>query len=256
MGGGTGTGMGINGEEILKREYPGRGLLIGFDGLKVFTVYFLTGRSPSSQARTLEYQGSKVFTKPTDPNVLAQGNPELLIYNAIACTDNLITVSNGRQTDTLFLEQICKDDEENDMLSSFKNALNQWNYEPDAPNYTPRICGVATRNEAYIGIIKKTDNQIVREIYPALEGKLTGITTYTGLNEKPVLKPYEGKPFTIDIPRNNPIDNIDTEILAKKVWGLINPEFRVSVAAVVLNTETLDSFRESYIINKNQENQK
>lgn len=217
----------IHGEEFLKREYPGRGIIIGFKEFDMYAVYFLMGRSPSSKARILEAKENVIYTKPTDPKVLAEGNPELLLYNALASTDDLITVSNGRQTDTIFLEQLCRNES---AIESFNNSLRQWRYEPDEPNYTPRISGIISKNCAYLGIIRNVNGKAVSEVHNVPEGTFQGITTYTGFNDKP-LPSYTGEPFIMDFPTG-----LNAKELAEQTWKLLNPNFKVSLAALVIDS--------------------
>ena len=95
-------------EAIAEMEYPGRLIALGRDptGEHNVVVYAVTGRSPSSQARTLEYNAddNTIFTKPTDPEVLEKGNPDLLLYDAIVMLDDSVAVSNGKQTEAFARE--------------------------------------------------------------------------------------------------------------------------------------------------------
>lgn len=228
----------MDGEEHLSKEYPGRGIILGYsddDSETVLScVYFVMGRKPSSKARILKKDSGIIFTEPTDKSVLNTGNPELLLYNAIVYHTNspvLITASNGRQTDTIFTEGLTRSGWFQ-WEKTFKNSLSQWLYEPDKPNFTPRIAGLVTssitvQNPAYLGIIKKVGNEAVREIFELKPGEMKGITTYNGENKDP-LHSYEGTPFSIELPTSS------AKEIAEYVWSLLNPEFRISLAAVII----------------------
>jgi IMP cyclohydrolase len=218
-------------------EYPGRGIIMGTTReQQLFCAYFVTGRSASSQARKFVNRGRIIATEPTDPETLAKGDPDLLIYNAIAWNDNVVAVSNGKQTDSVFTATACGIDN-----LSISNVTRQWNYEPDKPNFTPRISGrmiVTPSNYRYstmeLGIIKRRgeEKQAVREDFRLApefsdgNGKAYGITTYTGANEEP-LPPYEGKPFTI------PIEAYSPPGLCEELGDMVNRDFMVGIAAVI-----------------------
>jgi IMP cyclohydrolase len=244
----------MDAEEFLKKDYPGRGVIIGsFEATNLYCVYFVMGRSPSSQARLLKRDENLVFTEPTDLSVLQQGNPELLLYNAIAClpSEGLYAVSNGRQTDTIFTEFICKSQGLNlyklDSKKIFTDSLNQWNYEPDPPS-TPRIAGCIAEDN-YLGIIKKGKKGVVREVFKVKDDTLAGITTYSGENRNP-LPSYDGKPFTLNSVEDFIGYPYNAKDLGSYVWELLNPDFRVSLAALFANPfkHKLDFF----IINRNE----
>jgi len=233
----------MDGEEFLQRDYPGRCVIIGHEsGIKA-AVYFLMGRSPSSQARVLEKKDDLVFTKPTDYDVLSKGNPELLLYNALAVDNAVVAVSNGRQTDTIFTEQFCMKGVED----TFSKSLSQWMYEPDDPNFTPRVSGVITGLEeaiAYLGIIKRgPGGKAVREVFEVPPGKFMGIATYTGVNKNP-LPSYVGEPFTLDFSVGN------AKGMAERVWDLINPDFRVSLVAFL--SSEYEDISEFHVINRHE----
>ena len=227
--------------------YYGRGIIIGMTSDdKLFVAYFITGRSPSSKARKLNKEGGEnlIYTVPTDEKLLKTGNPELLIYNAMAWMPEpvhargysharIIAVSNGKQTDSVFTGALTT-------TRTLTDTTGQWNYEPDAPNYTPRISGRMfipgiegkPSNFAELGIIRKAkaDESAEREnFWPALsKGYADMLTTYTGLNADP-LPSFMGNPRRI-------------EIASGKIGGLVeeleprmgNPEFRVALATMII----------------------
>ncbi len=221
-------------ENLAKMEYPGRVIVIGTspkgDGI---VMYAITGRSPSSQARMLEIDTGKnqILVKPTDEETLKSGDPDLLIYPAIIIGEG-IAVSNGKQTadiNPLFREK----KNPTELLAS---ALSSWAYEPDEPNYTPRISGCLF-NGATLSIIKRADDGSSMRNYfeiPLIPGRGKMIATYTGINENP-LPSFTGEPVDVGLP----YANADAAVVA--FYEALGPDdgkdFRVAAAAVYRNTE-------------------
>ena len=124
-------------EELLKdNTYPGRGIIIGKtpDGTKAMTAYFIMGRSDNSRNRIFTEKTGEVFTEPFDASKVQ--DPSLIIYAAIRQYENNLIVTNGNQTDTIF--DGLKDGK------CFSRALESREFEPDGPNFTPRISGMLT----------------------------------------------------------------------------------------------------------------
>ncbi|MGD9347988.1 MAG: IMP cyclohydrolase, partial [Candidatus Aminicenantes bacterium] len=123
---------------LRNKEYPGRVIIIGRDPTEknVIVAYAITGRSPSSQARRIKITEDGAWVEPTDERTLSEGNRELLIYPAILYGQG-IAVSNGRQTSSI-VDNLSRELDPEDILRS---ALLHWDYEPDAPTFTPRISG-------------------------------------------------------------------------------------------------------------------
>lgn len=217
-------------EQIRRMTYPGRVIIIGtsLTGQRV-VLYAITGRSPSSQARRLEIDTArgKIFVKPTDEATLKTGNPDLLVYPAIICGTG-IAVSNGTQTEAVF-NRLAADAAAVDVLCS---CLPAWEYEPDAPNFTPRISGCITRNAALSIIKRASDGSALRYYFevPLIPGTGKMIATYTGENENP-LPSFTGEPQDVGIPWSNPAEAAQAlyEALGPVPGG---PDFRVAAAAV------------------------
>ncbi len=114
--------------------YPGRGIIIGKseDGTKAVTAYFIMGRSENSRNRVFIEQGDEVIIHPFDASKVE--DPSLIIYSPIRVYENNLIVTNGDQTDTVYDGLVAG--------MSFEEALTQREFEPDAPNFTPRISGV------------------------------------------------------------------------------------------------------------------
>ena len=124
------------GELIKDNAYVGRGIVLGKteDGKKAVSAYFIMGRSANSRNRIFTEKNGEVFTEPFDASKVE--DPSLIIYAAIRKFENKLIVTNGDQTDTIYdFVKVGK---------GFREALNTREFEPDAPNFTPRISGMAT----------------------------------------------------------------------------------------------------------------
>ena len=120
--------------ELSSNTYPGRGIVIGKteDGKKAVTAYFIMGRSSNSRNRVFVEDGQGIRTQAFDPSKLE--DPSLIIYAPVRVLGNKTIVTNGDQTDTIY--------EGMDKQLTFEQSLRSREFEPDAPNYTPRISGV------------------------------------------------------------------------------------------------------------------
>jgi len=222
-------------------EYPGRVIIIGKtpQGHSV-VMYAITGRSPSSQARNLIADESKklIYVRPTDEDILKTGNPDLLVYPAITF-GNGIAVSNGKHTEDITnnLDQTAHP------VDVLLKALNHWEYEPDDPNFTPRISGCVSLSAA-LNIIKRAeDGSAMRSFFEfsLIPGSGKMIATYTGANENP-LPSFSGEPQNISIPWPTAEDSVTA--LYENLGPEGNaPDFRVAAASVVMDPEGLVSFK-------------
>ncbi|MBE3129789.1 MAG: hypothetical protein IMZ54_03600, partial [Acidobacteria bacterium] len=137
-------------------EYPGRLIAMGLAsaGTKAVIVYAITGRSPSSQARKLVHRDSGVWVQPTDEDVLKKGNIDLLVYPALFFGQAGVAVSNGKQTadirDALLAGAA--------PVAVLSQALAAWDYEPDAPIFTPRISGCLVRGAAGLSVVRRGES--------------------------------------------------------------------------------------------------
>lgn len=234
-------------EALANMEYPGRFIIIGRDitGGNYVVVYGITGRSKPSQARRLNFVGDGVYVEPTDEEALKKGNPELLIYPAIGFKPGGIVVSNGRQT--IAIEE--KFDASIDPKEILEKALSDWEYEPDEPNYTPRISGCVTGISAALSIIKRAEEGIAERLYFDVSlnsGKGKLIATYTGANVNP-LPSFQGAPLDVELKGDDAEKTAELvyEALAPKITG---NDFRVSVASLYCNPST--GTRKVEIINR------
>ncbi len=223
-------------ETLSGMEYPGRVIIIGKSpqGDDVI-MYAITGRSPSSQARRLEIdeENKNVFVKPTDEEVLKTGQPDLLVYSAIMY-GNGVVVGNGKQTTNI---RSCID-REKEPVEVLLNGQRSWDYEPDKPNYTPRISGCITDKGAALSVTKRAEDGAVIKHYfdiPMIPGKGKMIATYTGVNEKP-LPSFSGEPIDVEIPGGTAQECVTAMYDALgPVEG--QPDFRVVAASVFVDAE-------------------
>jgi IMP cyclohydrolase len=232
-------------------EYPGRVIIIGQDtsGEHNVVVYAVTGRSASSQARKLECRKNVVWTRPTDVKILEQGNPDLLVYPALSMSSRII-VSNGKQTQDIVNQS---GGSAKEVLDS---VLKKWEYEPDAPIFTPRISGcILGPDQAALHIIKRgEDGSPERRSFCIRLCPGTGqfIATYSGENRDP-LKPFQGSPPDIQIREKSAQD------MAGAVYDSLGPDrglndYRVAVACVF--AKKLDMRRYSlFLINREERNE-
>jgi IMP cyclohydrolase len=217
--------------DLLLKEYPGRLIIIGKSRSagKVVIAYAITGRSPSSQARKILFEGATAWVRPTDEEILKQGQPDLLIYPAVRLASG-IAVGNGRQTQSVHDAM----SEGADPTAVLAAAHAPWEFEPDAPNFTPRISGCVTSGErAALSIIKRSPGGgVLRHYYefPLTPGEGYLIATYSGENRSP-LPSFEGDPLPVKL------DAPDAAAAAGELYAALapdagNPDFRVSAFCI------------------------
>lgn len=231
-------------DALTRMEYPGRLIILGRDptGDNNVIVYGITGRSPPSQARRLNLKKEGVFVEPTDEKTLKTGNPELLCYPALLFysdprTHDGIAVSNGQQTRDIYTGFL------NNPFLSLIRALSTWEYEPDQPNYTPRISGCVEK-DAVLSIIKRAADGSTTQQYfgvPLVQGRGKLLTTYVGPNVNP-LPSFEGEPHDVELAGRT------AQETAEAVYAALNAQLRVGVAVLHANRRTLE--RDIAIINK------
>ncbi len=228
-------------ERIKNSAYPGRGIVIGCspDGKNMVQIYWIMGRSENSRNRVFERDGSYMRTRARDPKKVV--DPSLIIYYPMKDIDGMHIVTNGDQTDTIF-DYISKG-------KTFKEALMTREFEPDPPNYTPRISGISYKNcKKYdLSILKAENNDPAKgkkeffEYDECTPGIGHCITTY--MDDGDPLPPFEGKPYPVRL--YNDIDET-----AKTFWNYLNKDNRVSLAVKFVRANT-DS-EKIKIINKNE----
>ena len=230
-------------QELKGNPYPGRGIVIGKspDGTKAMTAYFIMGRSENSRNRIFVEDGQGMRTQAFDPDKMT--DPSLVIYAPVRVLGNKTIVTNGDQTDTIY--------EGMDKQMTFEQALRSREFEPDAPNYTPRISGILHVENGsfnYAMSILKSDNgspESCNRFTFAYENPAPGeghfIHTYQSDGDP--LPSYEGEPKLVAIP-----DSL--EEFAEMLWASLNEDNKVSLFVRSIHIATGESV--SKIINKNQ----
>ena len=228
--------------ELSSTSYPGRGIIIGktADGTKAAIAYFIMGRSENSRNRVFVTEGEGIRTEAFDPSKLE--DPSLIIYAPVRVLGNKTIVTNGDQTDTVY--DLMKDG------LTFEQSLRTREFEPDAPNYTPRISGLLEfEDKAFtyqMSILKSNNgnpaqcNRYTFSYDNPVAGEVHFIHPCMGAGNP--LPSYEGEPTLVNIPN-------DMNEFADTVWNSLNNENKVSlfIRFVDLNTGNY----ETKIINKN-----
>lgn len=230
-------------EELRQNTYPGRGILMGKseDGKKAVTAYFIMGRSENSRNRIFVEDGQGIRTQAFDPSKLT--DPSLIIYAPVRVLGNKTIVTNGDQTDTIY--------EGMDKQLTFEQCLRSREFEPDGPNYTPRISGIMH--------IENGKYNYAMSILKSYEGNPESCCRYTYAYEAPAagegrfihtymqdgnpLPSFEGEPKRVKI-------SGDIDTFTKEVWESLNEENKVSLFVRFIHIA--DGREESRIVNKNQ----
>jgi len=230
-------------EELLAdNTYPGRGIIIGKtpDAAKAMTAYFIMGRSDNSRNRIFTEKNGEVFTEPFDASRVQ--DPSLIIYAAIRQFENNLIVTNGNQTDTIYdglKEGKC-----------FTKALESREFEPDGPNFTPRISGMLTFGEGdftyRMSILKSADaegsacNRFTWK-YAPLNG--LGHFLHTYVCDGNPIPTFQGEPERIEV-----CDDIDEE--TERLWKALNEQNKISLYVRYIDLKT--GAVENRLVNKNQ----
>lgn len=229
-------------QELKNNAYPGRGIVIGKtpDGTKAVAAYFIMGRSENSRNRIFVEDGEGIRTQAFDPAKLK--DPSLIIYAPVRVLGNKTIVTNGDQTDTIY--------EGMDKQLTFEQSLRCREFEPDGPNYTPRISGILHleqgRYNYAMSILKSSGgnpDSCCRFTF-AYEKPLAGeghfIHTY--MHDGNPLPSFEGEPKLVEIP-----DSLDG--FTRLLWDSLNEDNKVSLFVRYIDIAT--GRYESRIVNKN-----
>lgn len=230
-------------EELKSNEYPGRGIVIGrtADGKKAVTAYFIMGRSSNSRNRIFAEEGEGIRTQAFDPSKLE--DPSLIIYAPVRVLGNKTIVTNGDQTDTIY--------EGMDRQLTFEQSLRSREFEPDGPNYTPRISGImhienGTYNYA-MSILKSDDgdpSSCQRFTYAYEKPKAgEGRFIHTYMHDGNPLPSFSGEPKKVEIAG-------DIDEFTQMLWESLNEENKVSLFVRYIDIET--GKYETRIVNKNK----
>ena len=229
--------------ELNSNTYPGRGIVIGKtkDGKKAVTAYFIMGRSNNSRNRVFVEEGEGIRTQAFDPSKLE--DPSLIIYAPVRVLGNKIIVTNGDQTDTIY--------EGMDKQLTFEQSLRSRKFEPDAPNYTPRISGIMhIENNKYnyaMSILKSNNgnpnscNRYTFAYENPIEGQGHFIHTY--MHDGEVLPSFEGEPKLVEL-------DGDIDEFTNMIWSNLNEDNKVSLFVRFIDIKSGEY--ETRIINKNK----
>lgn len=229
-------------QELSQNAYPGRGIVIGKtpDGKSAVTAYFIMGRSSNSRNRVFVEDGEGIRTQAFDPSKLE--DPSLIIYAPVRVLGNKTIVTNGDQTDTIY--------DGMDKQLTFEQSLRSREFEPDGPNYTPRISGImhieGGRYNYAMSILKSNNgnpeacNRYTFAYSNPVAGEGHFIHTY--MHDGNPLPSFEGEPKWVKIE-----GNIDT--FGDMVWNSLNADNKVSLFVRYIDIET--GKYESRIYNKN-----
>lgn len=231
-------------KELSGNTYPGRGIIMGLskDGTKAVTAYFIMGRSVNSRNRIFVEDGEGIRTEAFDPSKLV--DPSLIIYAPVRVLGNKTIVTNGDQTDTIY--------DLMDKQQTFEQALRTRTFEPDAPNYTPRISGImhidGGKYNYAMSILKSDDgdpSSTLRQNFAYTNPKAgIGRFIHTYSSDGDPLPSFEGEPTPVaEIP-----DSIDE--MTSLVWDNLNEDNKVSLFVRYIDIAT--GKYETRIVNKNQ----
>ncbi len=230
-------------DDVASNSYPGRGIVIGKskDGSKAVVAYFIMGRSSNSRNRIFVEDGEGIRTQAFDPSKLE--DPSLIIYSPVRVLGNSTIVTNGDQTDTVY-----------DLMGdgkTFEQALLTREFEPDGPNYTPRISGIMEINHGSydfsMSILKSACgdpsacNRYTFDYSNPLNGEGRFIHTY--MTDGNPLPSFEGEPKRVEIEG-------DIDEFTDKLWASLNEDNKVSLFVRFIDINT--GKYETRIINKNK----
>ncbi len=229
-------------QRLSGNTYPGRGILIGrtADGTRALIAYFIMGRSENSRNRIFAERGGEVFTEPFDASRVQ--DPSLIIYAAVRSLGNHLVVTNGDQTDTV-IEGLRAG-------KRFGEALESRAFEPDAPNFTPRISGMLTfegGDFSYrMSILKSLDaagSACARYefSYPSAPG--LGHLLHTYVRDGNPIPTFQGEPERVAL-------GSDIDEITREIWESLDADNRISL--YVRTVRLRDGIEERRLINKNQ----
>lgn len=230
-------------QELRTNAYPGRGIVLGRskDGSKAVAAYFIMGRSTNSRNRIFVEDGEGICTQAFDPSKLT--DPSLIIYAPVRVLGNKTIVTNGDQTDTIYSGM--------DNQLTFEQSLRCREFEPDGPNFTPRISGIMhIENGKYnyaLSILKSSNgnpascNRFTFAYENPLAGEGHFIHTY--LHDGDPLPSFEGEPRLVEIPD-------DVTAFTNLIWNSLNEENKVSL--FVRFVDIASGKYETKIVNKNK----
>lgn len=228
-------------ERLEGNTYPGRGIVVGksADGTKACAAYFIMGRSANSRNRVFTVKNDEVFTEPFDASKVE--DPSLIIYAAVRQYENNLIVTNGNQTDTIY-EGLAAG-------KSFSQALTAREFEPDAPNLTPRISGMLTFDQGdftyEMSILKSADAEGTgcnRFTYAYVPMNGVGHFLHTYVCDGNPIPTFQGEPERVAIPD-------DMESFTREIWESLDENNKISLYVRYVDLAT--GKVEEKLINKN-----
>ena len=231
-------------ELLTGNAYPGRGILVGTsaDGKNAVYAYFIMGRSENSRNRVFRREGDSLFTRPFDESKVK--DPSLIIYRAARSVDGGIVVTNGDQTDTI-VEALSRG-------GDFRSALLTRTYEPDAPNYTPRISAILHLDGAYrytMSILRRKDEagSCERAFWDYSSEAGRGRILHTYVTDGDPLPSFRGEPKEVSLPN-------DPRTLAEETWRALDEKNKISL--YVCYVDLASGKAEDVLYNKNEPNER
>lgn len=214
---------------LAAKEYPGRGIILGKSGdNRAVFAYFIMGRSTNSRNRVFEVSNDDIMTKAFDESLLS--DPSLIIYSPVRVLGKKIIVTNGDQTDTIY--EYLKD------KKTFEDALYTRTFEPDAPNFTPRISGlidIESGLKLKLSILKSDEgdeSQSLRFFYNYNNPKPgEGFLIHTYKENSDPLKSFEGEPRKVNL--TGSIDEF-----CDSLWNSLNTDNKISLAVRYIDMAT------------------
>jgi len=214
---------------LAAKEYPGRGIILGKSGdNRAVFAYFIMGRSTNSRNRVFEVSNDDIMTKAFDESLLS--DPSLIIYSPVRVLGKKIIVTNGDQTDTIY--EYLKD------KKTFEDALYTRTFEPDAPNFTPRISGlidIESGLKLKLSILKSDEgdeSQSLRFFYNYDNPKPgEGFLIHTYKENSNPLKSFEGEPIKVSL--KGSIDEF-----CNSLWNSLNTDNKISLAVRYIDMAT------------------
>ena len=214
---------------LAAKEYPGRGIILGkSEDNRAAFAYFIMGRSTNSRNRVFEVSNDDIRTKAFDESLLS--DPSLIIYSPVRVLGKKIIVTNGDQTDTIY--EYLKD------KKTFEDALYTRTFEPDAPNFTPRISGlidIESGLKLKLSILKSDEgdeSQSLRFFYNYDNPKSgEGFLIHTYKENSDPLKSFEGEPIKVSL--KGSIDEF-----ANSLWNSLNTDNKISLAVRYIDMAT------------------
>lgn len=223
---------------LSSNSYPGRGIVVGTtaDGKYTAIAYFIMGRSVNSRNRVFVAEGEEMRTKAFDEAKLV--DPSLIIYYPVRVVGDATVVTNGDQTDTVRDGLL--------LGGSFESALRTRCFEPDAPNYTPRISAIVEKGGDYrMSILKSMDGDpsvCLRQFFDYAPKAGVGHFIHTYSGDGNPLPSFAGEPEVVGIEG-------DIESFTETVWTSLNEENKVSLFVRFIDRETGET--QTRIVNKN-----